>query len=129
MSDSDLRTVVVIDDDRSCRELLGAFLHALGYRFRTFSRVQDAVGYIESVGAEAIRAVLTDIMMPHETGLDALLYLKNNMRFTKVPVVVVSSVRPKLYSETFSVLGVRAVVQKPFTDKRIAEVMKSLRSP
>lgn len=78
-------TVLIVDDEKLIRELLGDTLEALGYKTTTAESYDKAVGILKS---EAIDVVVTDIIMPGKSGVDLTRYVKN--KYPQIPVLVIS---------------------------------------
>lgn len=80
--------VLVIDDDRSAREVVRRTLTESGYRVIEASNGQVGLDMIEAEGADL---VLLDLMMPVMDGFEFLARLRQDARYTEVPVVVVTA--------------------------------------
>ncbi len=63
------RTILVVDDDASQRELLGGFVESLGHAVREAASAEDA---LQSVERELPDMVLLDVRLPGMSGIDAL---------------------------------------------------------
>ena len=80
--------MLVIDDDRSAREVVRRTLTESGYRVIEASNGQVGLDMIEAEGADL---VLLDLMMPVMDGFEFLARLRQDARYTEVPVVVVTA--------------------------------------
>jgi two-component system chemotaxis sensor kinase CheA len=65
------KTILVADDERSMRELLGMLLEAEGYRTILAEDGLAALGILES-SEESVDLVIQDIKMPRLDGLELL---------------------------------------------------------
>ncbi|MBB5719495.1 two-component system OmpR family response regulator [Stakelama sediminis] len=61
-------TLLIVDDDRAIRDLLGRSLSAHGYRVLTAANVREME---DMLACESVDLILLDIMMPGEDGLSA----------------------------------------------------------
>jgi GAF domain-containing protein/CheY-like chemotaxis protein len=114
------RTVLVIDDDPTVRDLMDRFLVKQG-----FSVVTAASG-IEGLrlAREARPAAITlDVMMPDLDGWTVLAALKGDPALASIPVILVTIVDEK--SRGYS-LGATDYMVKPIDRERLAAVLKSL---
>lgn len=68
-------SLLVVDDDRSIRDVLADGLGALGYRVAT---AENAGKAMEALQAGEFRLVLTDIDMPGENGIELLRKIKSS---------------------------------------------------
>ncbi len=80
-------SLLVVDDDRSIRDVLADGLGALGYRVAT---AENAGKALEALQAGGVRLVLTDIDMPGENGIELLRRIKN--QDPDVDVIMVTGV-------------------------------------
>lgn len=77
--------VLVVDDDRRLRGLLKKYLTGNGYRVTTAEDGQDARGKLRGL---AFDAIILDVMMPGETGLE----LTQSLRATSdVPILLLTA--------------------------------------
>jgi len=115
-------TILVVDDDRTNRNLLSIILKKAGYRVIEAEDGQDA---IEKGLDTPVDLVLLDIMMPNMDGYEACRLLKGDPRTQDIPVIFLSAkseARDKIMGlET----GGADYVTKPF-DK--GEVLARVRS-
>lgn len=63
------RTILVVDDEASQRQLLGGFVESLGFRAQEASSAEDA---LEAVRRSPPKMVLLDVRLPGMSGIDAL---------------------------------------------------------
>ena len=70
--------VLVVDDDVVSCKFLRMALEKSGYRVVTANGVTAAQGQLNALGFEAFDCVVTDYLMPDQTGLDLLVWLREN---------------------------------------------------
>lgn len=78
---SGLRTVLVVDDEESLREVLSIELTKEGYDVRTASDGDEAM---EVLSTEKFQLVLLDIKMPGTSGFEVLKHIREQHPGTKV---------------------------------------------
>lgn len=118
-------TVVVADDDRITREMLGAMLRSHGFTVETVSDGQLAV---ERVARGGVDLVLLDILMPRLSGLEACRLLKGMTSDSFLPVVLVTVKTDSASRVEGLKIGADDYVCKPFDEKElIARVEAMLR--
>lgn len=86
--------IVVVDDNLSDLELAREAFegHGTPLSLHTFSRGQDALGFLERLNPTALPdVVVLDINMPVMTGFDVLRVLKTDPRWESIPVVMLST--------------------------------------
>jgi two-component system, NtrC family, response regulator HydG len=104
--------VLVVDDDLACRMLAAMLLEQAGYAPTAVATVARALDRIDHEGADL---VLTDLMLPGESGLDLLLGL--HARCSDTPVIVMTgSDDAELIAQALD-LGAATVLFKPYSSR------------
>jgi DNA-binding response OmpR family regulator len=107
--------VLVVEDDRELRKLIGVAMAGEGY---LVTEAVDAPAMLRAVlperesPDEAFDLIITDVWMPGQSGLDALARLREGGCHT--PVVVVSSFPSEVVKRRVLELG-GVLVGKPFS--------------
>ena len=83
-----MTTVVIADDDADHRELLSLSLRRIGHRVLAAA---DAAGAQRFVEAGGIDAVLLDVRMPGESGIDMCRRLRADPVTAELPIMLVSA--------------------------------------
>ncbi|MEV4703752.1 response regulator [Actinoplanes sp. NPDC049316] len=83
-----MTTVLVADDDADHRELLTHALRRLGHRVVATA---DAEAARRALGAGGIDAVLLDVRMPGESGIDLCRRLRTDPVTAELPIMLVSA--------------------------------------
>jgi CheY-like chemotaxis protein len=81
--------VLVVDDDKECRELVTELLDRNGYTTRGVASGQEALRAID--GGLQPDAVVLDLMMPEMNGWDLLDAMRQRPALAHTPVVVISA--------------------------------------
>jgi DNA-binding response OmpR family regulator len=81
-----VKTILVADDDKPCRESIQKVLERKGYGVETAADVDSA---LEALRKRRFDLVVCDYRMPVKTGLDFLIELRQ--RQLQVPVVMLSA--------------------------------------
>lgn len=80
--------ILVIDDSLNTRDVERAMLERAGYQVETSCNGVDG---LQKLRAMPFDAVMTDIEMPHMTGLQVLRAIRDDDRLQRLPVLVVSA--------------------------------------
>ena len=115
-----MTTILVVDDERTIRELVVEVLRDEGYAAVGVADGREALAALERDGADL---VLMDVMMPGLDGPAAYLALRNRPAGLAVPVVLMSAAfDPARLPE-----GVAGFLPKPFNlDQRLGLVARVL---
>ena len=81
--------ILVVDDDPDIREALCELLEDEGYRAVSASNGKEALVYLSSKERPCI--ILLDLMMPIMDGWEFRRLQKNDARWSKIPVVVITA--------------------------------------
>ena len=81
-------TVLIADDDADHRELLGIALHRLGH---VVIEATDTRTAMQAVAAGGLDAVLLDVRMPGESGIDLCRRMRGHPNTATVPIMFVSA--------------------------------------
>ena len=82
--------VLVVDDERNITYVIRAMLEKSGYEALVFNDSTEALSAIdESMDAEDLDAVVTDLYMPGPGGMEILEHCKKN--YPQLPVVIITA--------------------------------------
>lgn len=117
--DRERPVLLVLEDDPAAQELLGEYLDAAAYELVFVESIRETL-----VKALEIRPdlVMLDLLLPGESGLEALRSLKNLRETRDIPVAVVSVVA----DESALKLGAAAFLTKPVAKEKLLEMVKRL---
>ena len=116
-------TVLFVDDEAAVREVGRTVLERLNLRPVLATDGVDALLQISTHRAK-VRAVITDLHMPHLDGLAFVRALRRT--FPHLPVVVASGRLDATVAKAFEALGVVARLDKPFTEVQLKLVLRDL---
>ena len=114
-----LKSVLVVDDEPSVRELVAVSLEAREYKVLPAASVAEARAILQS--HTDISLVITDLKMPVEDGFVLLEFLRNNLRFHHIPAVVFTSCSDLRFVRRAVELGAQAYLAKPFTAEALVD--------
>lgn len=113
--------VLVVDDEKMIRELLGETLEAIGYKVLTAEDHKQAIGVLKS---EKIDVVITDVVLPDKSGIDLIKALKEGS--PQLPVLAISG--KGVPEQSVLEAGADGFLAKPFRIGKVEELIeKTLR--
>jgi len=121
---TDSITVLVVDDSADQRALVTRMLERAGFACVT---AEDGRRARECLDRQHVDAVVTDVFMPDEDGLEFLRHV--GQTHPEMPVIVVSGSGPHNpidYLDIASKFGATATLEKPFTPSQLTEVLRTL---
>jgi CheY-like chemotaxis protein len=110
--------ILVVDDDKFMRDLLGLHLRNGGY---DVLEAEDAVVAGHQVVNGAPDLVIADVHMPYMNGYDFVAALKSDPTTKHIPVVFLTS--DENVAEHARKLGAAAFLNKPVRAERLFEVV------
>jgi CheY-like chemotaxis protein len=109
--------ILITDDDSDDVELLTDSLQEENYRgeLEAFKNGRELLQYLEQEARNISTLILLDLNMPVMNGYETLKMLKKDNRFSKIPVIVITS-SAKTEDEKFcQELGCEDYIRKPFS--------------
>lgn len=114
-------TILVADDDRVLVQVLSTRLKKLGYRVVV---AFDAMQAIMLALRTPPNAVLLDISMPGGTGLQVLRQLKNSVKTSHIPIIVLTGSLEPGMADTVKSLGADEFLTKPPNFEQLDSVLR-----
>ena len=116
-------TVLVVDDDHIALDLIELMIAPLGYQVLLATSGEEALELAEKNGGE-IDLLLTDMMMPGQTGLDLVKqFIK---KYPKTKVLFMSGYLCPSVAHQDVAHSKKAFVLKPFTTDTLAKKMRAV---
>lgn len=119
------KCLLFVDDERSITDLAHLTLSSMGYCVCSFSDPREALNYFRN-HPDDINLVITDITMPHIRG-DTLARMISSLK-PGIPIILCTGYGFQFSPEVLKELGVKEVLYKPFSSKRLAEVIERVLS-
>ncbi|OFY86208.1 MAG: hypothetical protein A3F72_07075 [Bacteroidetes bacterium RIFCSPLOWO2_12_FULL_35_15] len=114
--------VLVVDDDQLTLQAIGHCLNQEGYYISLSEDVTKALHVLEN---EKIDLIISDIMMPHISGLGFLSVLKE-FYFGKIPVILISSLDKEDVIANSHSLGADKFLTKPIDMKELLQCVNTI---
>ena len=111
------RTVLLLEDNDSVRELLKVLLETEGYSIIEASDGRDGLAKAEELKPDLM---ILDLMMPGLDGENVLKTMRRHSQLSKVPVLVVSGKYESLDALRFQI-GEENIFPKPFEPSRMLD--------
>jgi len=114
-------TILIADDERDIRELLGDFMEAEGYKCLLAEDAFKAQKLLEDSNNK-IDIVMSDIRMPGKSGLEFLEYIKN--KDEDLIVIMISAVKDIESAISAISKGAHDYISKPFKLNEVVMIVK-----
>jgi two-component system chemotaxis sensor kinase CheA len=117
-------TILVVDDSTTTRTLEKSILEAHGYHVLV---AVDGIEALAKLQSETVDLVVTDVQMPRMDGLLLLQKIKNDSAFSKIPVILVTSLDRHEDKERGLMLGADAyLVKQKFDQSDLLDTIKQI---
>ncbi len=117
-----VKSVLIVEDSVTTRALIRAIIEEMG----EFSTTEAGSGFeaLKLLPTAEFSLVITDVNMPDINGLELISFIKNNPRYSHIPLIIVSTERSDEDKKRGMELGAAAYVTKPFKAHELQEVIK-----
>lgn len=122
MSQQPLRTVLIVDDESSIREMLAVALEMAG--FETI-QAENASSALENVASRLPDLMLIDWMMPQVSGLELCRRLRRNPDTANIPLILLTA----RGEEEAKITGLEVAddyITKPFSPQELVARLKAI---
>jgi two-component system, chemotaxis family, chemotaxis protein CheY len=119
------KTIVIVDDSESIREVVGFTLSNAGHKVLPAVDGKDALRYFEG---EKIDLVVTDLHMPEMDGIQLIKEIRNRENYRFVPILFLTTESQKTKKMEAKEAGATGWIVKPFVpEKLLAAISKVVR--
>lgn len=117
-------SILVVDDSVTTRTLEKSILEAHGYRVEL---AVDGVEALERLRMETPDLAVVDLQMPRMDGFQLIEEMKKDQRFSKIPVIIVTSMESRKDKERGMALGAEAyILKRKFDHKGLLETIRQI---
>jgi two-component system chemotaxis response regulator CheY len=115
--------ILVVDDCKTTRKLLGIYLKANGYDVVFAENGLDAM---EKLGTEDINLVMTDLNMPYMDGIELTKNLRAEASLKHIPVLIVTTEADEEERARAFEAGASGYLVKPVTAEAVSKNIKAI---
>lgn len=112
------KNILIVDDEARIGRFVSMYLERVGYTTSTCQSVDEARKLLQS---KKWSLVLTDLVMPQETGFDLLQWISEN--YPDIPVVVLTAHSSPTVVDQVNQTQAAAIISKPFS---LGELYKTI---
>ena len=116
------KTVLVVEDDFDTQHPLAEILQLKGYSVATAS---DAERAFSAARARRPDLIITDLMLPGQSGLDLIVRVRKDPAIKSIPIVVLSGCAPHMLHDAQRA-GADYCLEKPIHFERFWETLEQL---
>jgi chemosensory pili system protein ChpA (sensor histidine kinase/response regulator) len=113
--------VLVVDDSLTVRRVTQRLLQREGFRVTLAKDGQDG---LDKLAEERPAIVLSDIEMPRMDGFDMVRGLREDARFSDLPVIMITSRIAQKHKDHAATLGVNHYLGKPYAEDELLQLIR-----
>jgi phosphoserine phosphatase RsbU/P len=122
----DFPVLLVVDDDPDILRVVRFYLSKQRYHVHTAESGREAIAVLQR--EPDVELILSDVMMPEMSGLDLLTAVRDDPRFSEIPVILISAEGETSKKVAGLNLGADDFITKPFNfDELMARVKNHIR--
>ncbi len=120
--------LLVVDDDPDILDAITAILATQSY---TIDTARDGVACVDKVREDIPDLIILDLLMPKKDGFAVVRELRENPKYAKVPILILTSVREdasrrRYELETGLAMDVQDYVEKPISPMDLIDRVNKL---
>jgi len=112
--------ILIVDDDRGIRDLLGKFLHQHGFETSLAKDGDEMRRYLDK---KAVDLIILDIMMPGDDGLTICRQLRAN---SSIPIIMLTAISEEIERIVGLEMGADDYLSKPFNPRELLARVKAI---
>lgn len=116
--------VLLIDDSRTIRLIIGRMLKELGHEFREAGNGKEALEILKAENGWGLAMV--DWNMPEMTGLEFVIAVRSDPQFKSLPLMMVTTETEMANIQKALDAGANEFIMKPFTKETIKDKLTIL---
>jgi two-component system chemotaxis response regulator CheY len=117
------KTVMIVDDSKTLRHVVGTALDKAGYRSLGAVDGEDA---LEKLGKEKVDMIICDVYMPKMDGITLLKEIKNRQEYSQLPVLMLTTESQAGKMEEARSAGATGWITKPFTSQQLLNAVERI---
>jgi DNA-binding response OmpR family regulator len=117
------KLIAVVDDEPDIVELVTLHLQKAGYRVKSF---EDGEGLFKFLKTTLPDMVILDLMLPDADGNEICRYLKQEEKYSNIPVIMLTAKSEEMDKILGLELGADDYVTKPFSPRELVARVKAV---
>jgi two-component system chemotaxis response regulator CheY len=115
--------ILVVDDDRTTRKILGLYLKSKGYEVEYAENGLDAM---EKLGTAQVNMVMTDLNMPYMDGLELIRTIRSDDGLSHLPILMVTTEADEEEKKKAMEAGANGYLVKPVSADMVTSNIKDI---
>ncbi len=120
---ADKRRILLVDDEPNILKIISRRLTAEGFEV---SLAMDGEVALEKAKAEMPNLIILDVMLPKLSGYEVCRQLKQDERYRKIPILMLTALAQQSDEEFGFEVGTDAYMRKPFKTRQLLDSIRQL---
>jgi two-component system chemotaxis response regulator CheY len=117
------KTILIVDDSESIRELVSLSLEASGY---AIEKGKDGFEALQLLDGREINLVITDLNMPVMDGVHLIKEIRKRVCYSTIPILLFTTEAQQAKKEEAKAAGATGWITKPFAQEKLLDVIKKI---
>ena len=118
--------ILIVDDSSSMRAIIAKIIKTSGFNAGELLEAADGKEAMKVLASEWVDIVMTDINMPHMSGMEFIREMKKDELLRSIPVLVVTTEGSDTRVQEAFKLGAMGYIKKPFLPEDIKKTLSTL---
>lgn len=119
------QTVLIVEDDENVAPLEVALANMNGLRVLILKNGREAAEFLRRNSLDLV-AVITDLQLPYVDGFELIKMIRDQARYSDLPIVVLSGDSHPDTPERLRLLGANAFFPKPYSPSDVRHTLENL---
>jgi two-component system chemotaxis response regulator CheY len=120
------KTILVVDDSASLRQVVGIALKGAGYEVIEGCDGKDALGKLDG---RKVNLIISDVNMPNMDGIEFVKAVKQMANYKFTPIIMLTTESQEGKKQEGQAAGAKAWVVKPFKPEQMLTAVSKLCLP
>ena len=119
------KSILIIDDSESIRELVGSTLEEAGYEVKSGINGEDGLNCLKEMDDD-VKLIITDLNMPVMDGIQLIREVRKKGQYKYLPIIVLTTETQTTKKKEAKDVGATGWIVKPFEKDRLLGVIKKV---
>ena len=121
-----MKTVLIVDDSRSMRQVVRMALGSAGY---DVIEAEDGAAALQKLSGKKIHLIISDVNMPNMDGISFVKEVKASPNYRFTPIILLTTESQEEKKQQGKSAGAKAWVVKPFRPEQLLTAVSKLILP
>ncbi len=117
-----MKTILIVEDSATTRALIRAVIEEMN----DYETMEASSGFeaLKVLPSREFDLIITDINMPDINGLELINFIRQNVSYKHLPIIIVSTEKSEEDKKRGMALGASAYITKPFKSFELQDVIR-----